>query len=61
MKADWKQDPTTEQGEFAELLDQVVFVESELPVVFLRAASKYRRYAAEPVLGCGESLACYVS
>lgn len=32
MRADWKQDPTTEQGEFAELQDQVVYVESGLPV-----------------------------
>jgi RNA-directed DNA polymerase len=31
MRADWKQNPTTEQGEFAELQDQVVYVESGLP------------------------------
>jgi RNA-directed DNA polymerase len=31
MKADWKQNPTTEQGEFAELRDQVVYVERGLP------------------------------
>jgi RNA-directed DNA polymerase len=31
MRADWKQNPTTEQGEMEQLLDQVVYVEAHLP------------------------------
>ena len=47
MRADWKQDPTTEQGEFAELLDQVVFVESELPVKLSLLRQKLRQKAKQ--------------
>jgi len=47
MKADWKQEPTTEQGELVELADQVVHLERDLPEKLSLLRQKLHRKAKQ--------------